>query len=144
MARKVAHRFGHRPRIYTDATGVGSGVIDVAREVVRDGMVVPVTIVAGVDHLPGSYRAGKGWLLGRLQSLFERGLIRLPLPRDEFDRIRGLVAELQAFEVRATQSGGMTASAPPGQHDDRVLSLMLAVMEDPSKQVIRRGPSVWV
>jgi hypothetical protein len=144
VVSKVARQFQDRPRLVVDATGVGAPVLDILRDTVGDvARIVPMTIVAGADFIPGGQRVGKAWLLGRLQALFERGCIRLPFPEDESDRIRGLIAELRAFEIKATQTGLVTAAAPSGAHDDRVIALLLATMEDPSKTVIRFGRSLW-
>ena len=59
-------------------------------------------------------------LLNNLAILLEQGKIRIP--DDE-----GLISELESFRYELTERGKIKVTVPEGMHDDRVMSLALAV-----------------
>jgi len=63
----------------------------------------------------------KAEMVAKLITSVEQQLIAIP-------NIPDMIAELDAFEVSATATGLLSYSAPDGQHDDIVCSLMLSHM----------------
>ncbi|MBW4437657.1 MAG: terminase family protein [Pleurocapsa minor GSE-CHR-MK-17-07R] len=68
--------------------------------------------------------ASKTPLIEALALAIERGDIRLPMPGDAHGD--ALLAELAAYTLARLPGGGLRFSAPPGLHDDMVISLALA------------------
>lgn len=100
----------NRALIRLDATGVGDPVYD---RMSRDGAnITPVKITAPV----------KSHLIESLIMAIEKQEISFP-------HIPELVNELSIFSAEKTSSGHIKYSAPPGYHDDIVLSMALAVSE---------------
>ena len=78
-----------------------------------------IPILNGPDNAPGfnTLPTTKPMLIQALALAIERKEIQIP---------REYAAELMAYELKTTQAGKQTWSAPTGQHDDRVISLALA------------------
>jgi hypothetical protein len=138
---QVRARSGERPTVFVDATGVGGPVVDLLRERVQGGEVVPVTFMAGDqrteswqgDHLRVSL--GKSLMVSRLQAMLGSG--RLHLPRTQ--EAGALTRELLNFELRVDQSGHETSGAfRTGTHDDLVCALGLATQLDPVQRPLAR------
>ena len=90
-----------------EANSIGQGVIDHLHN--RGMNIIPFTTTNATKH----------GIIQSLQSAFEHGQIKIiddPV----------LVGELLSFESKKTNSGNFTYSAPEGQHDDCVMSLVLA------------------
>jgi hypothetical protein len=68
--------------------------------------------------------ASKTPLIEALALAIERGDLRLPPPHA--DHAAALHAELAAYTLTRMPGGGLRFSAPPGLHDDMVISLALA------------------
>lgn len=102
----------NRAMIKLDATGVGDPVYDRLR---RSGAnITPVKITAPV----------KSHLIESLVMAIEKQEISFP-------HIPELVNELAIFSVSKSPSGHMKYEAPPGYHDDIVLSMALGITESP-------------
>lgn len=110
-----------------DATGVGRGVVDLFRDLHRDGRLerwpIPVTITAGESanglHVP------KQDLVSKVQALLQSGRLlfaaAMPL-REQLER------ELLGFTAKTSAAGRTTYEALTEKvHDDLVLALALAV-----------------
>ncbi len=124
----VAARGSGRPRLYVDATGLGTPVVDVLRAggVVAD--LIPVYFTHGDRRTEerGEVRLGKAWLVSQMQALLQTG--RLHLPRTT--EAEALARELLDYEIRVTENANDTYGAfKTGTHDDLVTALGLAAQE---------------
>lgn len=131
---QVRARTGESPTVFVDATGVGGAVVDLLRERVRSGVVVPVTFTAGdqrTESWEGDYvrvSLGKAYLVSRLQVLLGTGRLHLPKTREA----GALTDELLNYELRVDQSGHESFGAfRTGTHDDLACALGLATQIDP-------------
>lgn len=145
IARLVAELNGPRfreyrtPRIYCDATGLGTPVVDLLKQHLlgRDYVLRPVVFTAGQRVT----RTGAGWgvpkaaLVSRLQVLLEQGLIHL----GESPEAKALGDELRDFRQWITDSAQITAGAKAGSHDDLVVALALACFDRERGPEIRRS-----
>jgi hypothetical protein len=105
-----AFRYGNA-RVKIDATGVGDPVVEDLRSKglnISDEDAVKFTEVSRMN------------LLNNLAMLLEQDKIQIP--NDE-----GLLTELESFQYSLSPLGKIRVSAPEGLHDDRVMSLALAV-----------------
>lgn len=103
------HRYGNPPCL-VDATGVGAPIY---QQLLQAGLnVLPYTIT----------NASKSALIDMLALATERREIVLPEPR----LCPELVDELENFMYSITDSGNVKTGAPPGYHDDAVISCALA------------------
>ncbi len=94
-----------------DATGVGDPIVENLR---NKGLNIPEEdAFKFTEH-------SRDNLLRHLAMLIEQSKIKLP--DDE-----GLLNELESFQLELTESGKIKLSVPAGLHDDRVMSLALAV-----------------
>jgi hypothetical protein len=80
-------------------------------------------------------REKEKWV-GGVRMLMQMGKLRIPDPDrceglsgEEKGALRKLLKQVLAFQEVVSQSGGITYSHPPGEHDDGVDGLMLAVMD---------------
>lgn len=113
-ARRYATIDSHEPAlIWPDATGIGDPVVEDLK----------------ARGLPIGGENGEGFkfnetsrtnLLNNLAILLEQDKIKIP--NDE-----GLISELEGFVYSLTERGKIRVGAPEGMHDDRVMSLALAV-----------------
>jgi len=95
--------------VYIDQTGVGDPVVEQLRRQVR------IRLLHGVQFT----NANKSMMVEALMMAFERGQVRLldhPV----------MSSELLAYDAERLPSGALRYNAPKGQHDDCVVSLMLA------------------
>ncbi len=121
-----------------DATGVGRPVVDLLCQHpgLRGVSIVAVTITSGDKWEPGGREAtlGKAYLVSRLQALLQTGRLRLPRTAEA----EALAQELRDFEIRVSESGRDTYGAfKAGSHDDLVIALGLAVLQSPSRRLVR-------
>jgi phage FluMu gp28-like protein len=101
------HKFG-KGNVVADATGVGDPIVE---DLSRSGMrVEPFKFT----------EQSKRDLLQHLAVLLEQDKIKIPNDPD-------LLAELDAIQWELTDSGKTRISTVEGMHDDRVMSLALAV-----------------
>jgi hypothetical protein len=114
-------------RVKIDRTGVGDPVVE---DLISQGLNI------GEDDAIVFTEATRMNLLNNLSMLIEQDKIKIP--NDE-----GLVAELESFQYRLSVTGKIRVGAPENMHDDRVMSLALAVygVKDPIG-VTNRGGSI--
>jgi hypothetical protein len=131
---RVRARTGANPTVFVDATGVGGPVVDLLRERVQSGVVVPVTFTAG-DRRRETWDGrclrlslGKAFMVSRLQAMLGSGRLHLPRTREA----GALTGELLSYELRVDQSGHETFGAfRTGAHDDLATAVGLATQIDP-------------
>lgn len=129
-----------------DATGVGTPIVDVLREPLRDKHVrlEPATFNHGdrLKYEEGELRMGKAWLVSRLQALLQTKRIHLP----ETAEARSLERELLDYEIRIDEDANDRYGAfKVGTHDDLVTALGLACYWEPPVSaaptgIMRRSP----
>jgi hypothetical protein len=130
---QVRARTGERPTVFVDATGVGGPVVDLLRERVQSGLVVPVTFTAG-DRRTESWEdgylrvsLGKAHMVSRLQAMLESGRLHLPRTREA----GALTDELLNYELRVDDNANEKYGAfKIGTHDDLTTALGLAAQVD--------------
>jgi len=109
------HRFG-RGRVVMDSTGVGVPIVD---DLLNKGInVAPYTF---------TYNS-RNELLVNLQILLEQGKVSIPDHPE-------LIEELESAYWDTTASGRSKIVVPDGKHDDRMMSLALAVWDIPYTKV---------
>lgn len=135
VTEQVRERTGERPILYVDSTGVGQPVVDLLRERVRSGVVVPVTFTAGdrrTERWNGAdlrVSLGKRHMVSRLQALLGTGRLHLPRTLEA----EALTDELLNYELRVDQSGHESFGAfKTGTHDDLATAVGLATQVDPA------------
>ena len=120
---------GSYPSLYVDATGVGTPLIDVLREVGVEANIIAVYFTHGdrMTQAEGSeIRLGKAYLVSRLQTLLQGGRLHLPKTQEA----QQLARELLDYEIHVDQNANDTYGAfKVGSHDDLVTALGLAVCE---------------
>lgn len=99
--------------IWPDATGLGDPIVE---DLKARGLRI------GGDNSEGFKftELSRKQLLDNLAILLEQD--RIKIPDDE-----GLIAELEAFQYRLTETGKIKVGVPDGMTDDRVMSLALSV-----------------
>lgn len=102
----VAKRY--RAIVCMDSTGVGDPIVQTIQ-------------TAGINVIP--YTIGGS---ARKQQLIDKLRVNVEKQRVSFPLILPLKRELENYEYQTTPSGAVKFSAPPGQHDDCVISLALA------------------
>lgn len=121
----AARRYGDA-LVWPDATGVGDPVVeDLKARGIRIG---------GEDNEGFKFtETSRMNLLNNLAILLEQDKIKIP--DDE-----GLISELEAFRYELTDRGKIKVTVPEGMHDDRVMSLALAVWG--VREPVRQDPYV--
>jgi hypothetical protein len=127
IARGVATRTRDYPKLYIDATGVGTPVADVLRAAELAADLVCVFFTHG-DRLTtaenGEIRLGKAFMVSRLQALLQSARLHLP-KTTEAER---LAKELLDYEIKIdTNANDLYGAFKVGTHDDLVTALGLAV-----------------
>ena len=115
---------------YCDATGVGQPVVDVLNDAGLE--VIPVYFTHGDRRsvADGQVLLGKAWLVSRLKTLFQQGLIHLPPRHPE---AQAMARELDDYQIRVSDDANDRYGAfTVGSHDDLVTALGLAVQVAPS------------
>ena len=107
--QKVRDMVGQTP-IVADATGVGDAIV-------ADLQVMGVNVTPHVFTQPSKLR-----LMQRLVAAFQGDELRI----SDAASAKWLVVELEAFEFTYTATG-VKYEAPPGEHDDGVMALALAL-----------------
>jgi len=106
----------NRGRIVIDSTGVGEPVFDDLN-------------ARGMNIIPFRFnRTSRTDLLKNLQILLEQDKIKIP--NDEV-----LTNELKSMTYELNENGGTKITVPDGKHDDRIMSLALAVWEIPQNPI---------
>src|ERR687889_134558 len=122
---------GEAPTLYVDATGVGTPIVDVLRAAsVGDLTQLKAVFFNHGDRRKverGEVKLGKAWLVSRLQTLLQSGLLHLPRNAEA----EALGKELLDYEIRVTEDANDRYGAfRVGAHDDLVTALGLATQED--------------
>jgi hypothetical protein len=112
-------------RLVVDQTGVGRPVLEMIRRAETGNPLVPVTITSGakVTFTGGGYHVAKVVLVSTLQVLLQERRILVTGTSPES---RTLVRELEDFRLKVTKAANETFDAREGQHDDLLMSVMLA------------------
>ena len=106
----AAARKWNKADVNPDATGVGDPIVE-------DLKSLGLTIVDDGFKFTETSRAQ---LLNNLAIMLEQRKIRIP-------NDPGLIAELESFQYVLGEKGKVKVQAPSGMHDDRVMSLALAI-----------------
>ncbi len=106
---EMSRRYNNAP-IVLDATGVGDPVYDRLQSL--EASIIPVKFTT----------ATKTAVIRALQLAIEKRDITYP-------EIPELISELQMFGATVSERGNVAYSAPPGYHDDIVISMALAVSQ---------------
>lgn len=116
----------YRGEIEIDGTGVGDPIVEDLKK-----MGLPIR-----DNGFKFTETSRTQLLNNLAILIEQRKIKLP--RDE-----GLISELESFRYILGEKGKVKIACPEGLHDDRVMSLALAVwgQADPIKNTYSDAPA---
>lgn len=128
VAAAVVERTGRAPRVYLDATGVGTPVVNSLRAAGLKHLVAVYFTAGDRRVVKGSeVGLGKAWLVSRLQALLQFGRLHLPKTAEA----EALAGELLDYEIRVSENGNDTYGAfRVGTHDDLVTALGLAVQEE--------------
>lgn len=109
-----------RPIVRIDSTGLGDPIVD---DLIAMGVDIKRDAENGQEEAV-KFSGGAGGmrrrLLDNLSIQIEQG--RLKLPNDA-----GLISELESMQYTMTKAGKITVQVPEGLHDDRIMSLALAV-----------------
>ena len=121
---------GYRPRIFVDATGLGSPILELLSAKV--GWIVGVYFNHGDRRLEDSsadeIRLGKAWLIARLQTLLQTQRLHLPKGKD----FQSLAQDLCDYQIEVTPDANDRYGAfKVGSQDEVVTALGLAVQTDP-------------
>lgn len=129
--------------VYLDSTGVGEAVTEQLADALHASAVrlQPVTFVAGerLTRAGGVLRAGKALLVAKLNALVEHERVELP----DTAEAAALVAELEVFERSLSVAGNDQYNARVGQHDDLIMALALACLEDPRASTVSVVRDPW-
>lgn len=109
-----------RPVVRIDSTGLGDPIVD---DLIALGVDINRDAKQGEEEavkFSGGANGMRRRLLDNLSIQIEQK--RIQIPNDE-----GLIAELESFQYSLTKAGKVTVGVPEGMHDDRVMSLALAV-----------------
>lgn len=128
----VKERTGAVPnQLYADVTGRGSAITDLIQERAREVyFVTPAYFTHGDRRLfeDGKVTLGKGFLVGRLQTLLQAERLHLP----ESKEARTLAEELLAYEIKVDPAANERYGAfRVGTRDELVTALGLAVQAKP-------------
>jgi hypothetical protein len=108
---EAIYRRFNAQRLTIDSTGIGDPIVE---DLKRKGLNI-----TDEDTFKFTETSREN-LLRHLAVLLEQGKIKIP--NDE-----GLIAELESFQWEMSDRGKVKMKAPSGLHDDRVMSLALAV-----------------
>jgi hypothetical protein len=128
VAAEISRRAtAHDAVVVIDGTGVGR----VVSELLRDGGCThaAITITGGLGER--GMAVSKVSLVTGLRALMERGGLRVPAVHTD------LVNELRSFRVKVRGTSTEAYEAAPGEHDDLVMALALAVWGTALAEVVR-------
>jgi hypothetical protein len=138
--------------LWMDATGMGLPVVEMVKNALAVSaktdqcLVHPVVFNYGDRYKRGEFEGhgdvlGKGYLVNRLQVLFEQRQLTLPKGDPQTD---AMVEELKAYEIRVDENANERYGAfVVGAHDDMVTALGLTCIEDPGYYSVTAGPNLW-
>jgi hypothetical protein len=123
-------------KVYIDATGLGSPMMDMIREALkdhdetRDVLTYPVIFQHGQrEYKTDTHTVGKTHLFRRLTALMATGRLELPAHHPLTPLLK---REIAAFRFTIDRDGHETMGAEASEHDDVLTSLALSVMIDPA------------
>lgn len=116
----------NRARIKIDSTGLGDPIVD---DLIAKGIPIDTEKGDNVKFTGGS-EGMRRRLLDNLAIQIEQN--RIKLPEDE-----GMLEELEAMQFVLTDRGTIRVQVPDGTHDDRVMSLALAVWDTGDRPIGR-------
>lgn len=111
---QVAYQKLANCKVCIDRSGIGDPIVE---DLKRAGVNIPSE---PFDHAFVFTQTSRDNLLRHLALLLEQDKIKLP--NDE-----GLITELESFKYELSDRGTIRVAVPEGLHDDRVMSLALAV-----------------
>lgn len=120
-------------RVLLDVTGIGRAIFDDLRKEIsfrpecRDMWVKPITFVHGEAYNKTKGTLGKAFLVSRLQSLLQGGRVHAP----DTAEVQATIEELKTFEIKVSHDGKDTYGGSSSAHDDLVIAMSLATLEDP-------------
>jgi hypothetical protein len=133
---EVVERVGHitrnpelaglRPALVVDATGVGTGVVELLRRARLGCNLVPVTITGGIKprQEDGMWLVPQKDLIVGVQLMLEAGELAIA---EGLEEGQTLVKELRGMRVKINVAGHESYEAwREGTHDDLVLAVSLA------------------
>lgn len=118
----TARRYNNA-RVMMDSTGVGEPIFE---DLAQRGLMVEPFRFTETSRMN---------LLNNLRIMIEQG--KIILPNDE-----GLLNELKSFQYSLSEQGRIKVRVPEGLHDDRVMSLALAVWDLGSQYALPERNSV--
>ena len=137
---------GKKRVVRIDITGVGRPVYDMLiAEVKRMPehkfiQCVPVTFRHGDEWHKDKGALGKAFGVSRVQSLIQRGLVKVPAGQSE---VLAMLEELKVYKIKIEKDGMDKYGAfETGTHDDLATALMLACLEDSLSNVVTYGPKI--
>jgi hypothetical protein len=116
------------PELVVDATGVGLAVCDSLKlEMRKNGPhgPKPVVITSGnnLSHERGVYHVGKARIVGDFLAAFDAGRVQI---NPNMPRYPALEKEMLSFRAELNAHGARFEAAP-GEHDDLLMALAMAV-----------------
>ncbi len=129
----VVRQRGVAPKLFVDATGVGTPVVDELRAAGVRALIFPVYFTYGdrrsVDERQ-QVSLGKAWLVSRLQAMLQGGRLHLSPTAES----QALAKELLDYEIQVDPDANDRYGAfKTGAHDDLVTAVGLATQEDPGR-----------
>lgn len=113
-----------KPELVLDATGVGVAINDALR--VRGLRPKAASIVAGngLNASNGIYHLGKARLIGKFLAAFDSGRVQINPNLPIYPQLE---RELISYRAEISNQGNAKFEAPPGEHDDLLFALALAI-----------------
>lgn len=99
----------------------------------------PVNFVHGESYNQITGSMGKAFLVSRLQTLLQAGLLHAP----DTQEVRATLDELRVYQIKIDQNGHDTYGAKVGKHDDLATALGLSVLVDPFSEKVRQSRRVY-
>ncbi|NJL27145.1 MAG: hypothetical protein HC897_04280 [Thermoanaerobaculia bacterium] len=132
--QRAEQRSRQPPRVFVDATGVGTPIVDLLRAQIPAAYLWAVTFTHGrrrtTDHATRKVSLGKAHLVSHLQVLLRDQRLHLP----QHSEARALAEELLTYEIRVDENAVDRYGAfRVGTHDDLVTALGLAIQDEPRR-----------
>ena len=115
---------GQPPEFVLDATGVGVAVNDMFRAKRIRTRAVTITSGNALNRQEATIHLGKARLIGTFLSAFDAGKVHV---NPNMPIWPALEQEMLSFRAEMSEQGHAKFEAPPGEHDDMLFALALAV-----------------
>lgn len=115
---------GQPPEFVLDATGVGVAVNDMFRAKRIRTRAVTITSGNALNRQEATIHLGKARLIGTFLSAFDAGKVHA---NPNMPIWPALEQEMLSFRAEMSEQGHAKFEAPPGEHDDMLFALALAV-----------------